>query len=875
MDVRDDAAIVADVEPRGLLPAPSARTPRVPRAPLVPRPRLVDRLAHAASSAQLTVVCAPAGWGKTVLAGQWTLTQPDVLWLTLEPADADPDVFWSHLMSTLADGVPTSERAVTGISPAAVDALADALATGPRRVTLVLDRFELAGGRAVRALGPFLDRAADGLSLVLLTRRRPALPLYRYRIDGRLAELGADDLRLSAKTVGATFTALGLQPSGAAVRAALDACDGWPAAVRLAALELRDRRWTAPSDAQVRACLAPTVGSLGDFLRAEVLGGLADDDRALLRSVSVVDEFSPALAARLCGDRRAERARALAHADPLVIPDATGGRLRLNPLVRGALYAELCRRQPDKAARLHRRVADHLVAQGFPGEAATHAALAGDAAYGAAVLVDAGVVAQCLVASDDARGLDGWVGDAPVETRETAVVQAARAALSGDVDRAAVWLAAAQRFGPGGDASALSETLVHLRVSLSEGDAEAALDAVDRARPAVAALPPAAARVVGAGLQEVEGRISFREGQLDAAAGRLTDAMLRLGEDDGEPRRRRALAMLALVEACRGNLTRADALAETEQRIADDAGIGPDGRSAASALARAWVATERQELARAQLWLTRAVRTRESAEEPTLAALCLLLRVRLMRDRGNLPGARDLLRRSEPESSWLAVPLAHENAVLEAALARDTAGGGAAPDAPGRAAVRGVAGPSADDWPELRVQPSPLQMERLVDRAERLCRQGRSEDGRALVLEALALGEPEQLRRPLRNAGPGVRALLRTDPEVIGRAAWLAPAARRALRPATRRERPTWRTEPPARAVLTPGRPRRAPDEPLTEREREILDRLAQLMSTQEIAASMFISVNTVRTHVRHILDKLAVGRRNEAVRRARELGLV
>jgi len=61
----------------------------------------------------------------------------------------------------------------------------------------------------------------------------------------------------------------------------------------------------------------------------------------------------------------------------------------------------------------------------------------------------------------------------------------------------------------------------------------------------------------------------------------------------------------------------------------------------------------------------------------------------------------------------------------------------------------------------------------------------------------------------------------------------------------------------------------------LSERETEVLQHLAEMLSTTEIAAAMFISVNTVRTHIRSILRKLGVTRRNQAVRRARELRLL
>jgi len=63
--------------------------------------------------------------------------------------------------------------------------------------------------------------------------------------------------------------------------------------------------------------------------------------------------------------------------------------------------------------------------------------------------------------------------------------------------------------------------------------------------------------------------------------------------------------------------------------------------------------------------------------------------------------------------------------------------------------------------------------------------------------------------------------------------------------------------------------------EALSKREMEVLGGMAAMLPTEEIAASMYVSVNTVKTHVRSILRKLCASRRNEAVRRARALGLI
>jgi LuxR family maltose regulon positive regulatory protein len=139
--------------------------------------------------------------------------------------------------------------------------------------------------------------------------------------------------------------------------------------------------------------------------------------------------------------------------------------------------------------------------------------------------------------------------------------------------------------------------------------------------------------------------------------------------------------------------------------------------------------------------------------------------------------------------------------------------------------------------------------------------------GQALA-RSLRLAAPERLRRPFREASPQVRRLLRGDRHLAAQHAWLGAAALDDALPVLqlrRRDEPDERHQPVPSPIL----------EPLTGREREVLGHLAALLTTNEIAGAMFLSVNTVRTHVRNILRKLAASRRNEAVRRARELGII
>ena len=133
--------------------------------------------------------------------------------------------------------------------------------------------------------------------------------------------------------------------------------------------------------------------------------------------------------------------------------------------------------------------------------------------------------------------------------------------------------------------------------------------------------------------------------------------------------------------------------------------------------------------------------------------------------------------------------------------------------------------------------------------------------GRRSLASALRLAEREQVRLPLVLERGWLGPVLRRDPE-------LADTHRRLLTPILGHD------QLPA--------PVKAPDqapalvvEPLTERELEVLTHVSGMLNTAEVADEMYISVNTVKTHLRNIYRKLAAGHRNEAVRRARQLQLI
>ena len=130
-----------------------------------------------------------------------------------------------------------------------------------------------------------------------------------------------------------------------------------------------------------------------------------------------------------------------------------------------------------------------------------------------------------------------------------------------------------------------------------------------------------------------------------------------------------------------------------------------------------------------------------------------------------------------------------------------------------------------------------------------------------LLASALRLAEREQLRLPFVLERGWLGPVLRRDPELVN-------THRRLLTPILGHD------QLPA-PVKTPGQAPVLVVEPLTERELEVLTKVSGMLNTAEVADEMYISVNTVKTHLRNIYRKLAAEHRNEAVRRARQLELI
>ncbi|NUR95322.1 MAG: helix-turn-helix transcriptional regulator, partial [Kribbellaceae bacterium] len=214
------------------------------RAGLVPRPRLDEQLLRQDGTA-LTLVSAPAGFGKTTLVSAWA--SENAAWVSLEESDQDPVTFWTYVLTALdraAPGIAEGALAVLQSGPVPIETVLagvlNELSVLPGEIDLVLDDYHLADGPEIsRGMTYLLDHVPPQLHLLISTRADPALPLARLRARGELAEVRAADLRFTPEEVAGYFAGSGLDAD--AIATLEERTEGWIAALGLAALSLRGR----------------------------------------------------------------------------------------------------------------------------------------------------------------------------------------------------------------------------------------------------------------------------------------------------------------------------------------------------------------------------------------------------------------------------------------------------------------------------------------------------------------------------------------------------------------------------------------------------------------------------------------------------------
>jgi LuxR family transcriptional regulator, maltose regulon positive regulatory protein len=923
------AAPAAEVVVSGhdVLLATKLHLPR-PRPGFVPRPRLVSRLDEGLAHG-LVLVCAPAGYGKTVALADWARRGGRaVAWLSLDAGDNDPVRFWRHVVAAVGPARPgVAGRLLPLFGPpppssfdGPVTALINELAgqPGDDEPVLILDDYHLIDAEQVHeSLSFLLEHLPPGLQLVLASRSDPPLPLGRLRARGQLAEVRAAELRFTADEAAALLQRVaegaGTALSGADVAALTARTEGWAAGLQLAGLSLRGQAdpagWVAAFSGSHRYVL--------DYLAGEVLQRLDGQMRDFVLETSVLERLSGELCDAVTGRtgsqallERAERAGLF-----LVPLDEVRGWWRYHHLFAGLLGDRLQAERPARVAALHRAAAAWHQEHDLADDAVRHALAAGDAVW-AARLIEQHF--DAALQQGQRATIHRWLAALPadlVHARARLVLaQAWMAVVGGHVEAAGVALERAERasapaaeepFEP--SAGRATSLLANTRATITTGQGWLAWLRGDA--DGAAALASQALGELTDGDWLLTSMCQLELALADRLRGRLDDAergfTASIAGWRAAGQRGWAVSVcdyLGQVHLAQGRL---DAALGTYQ-LALEIAAGPGQLALPAAgiacTGMAEVEYQRGELDAALRHVTEGIgRLRQASHTAPLATgLARLSRIR--QATGDPAGALEAIGEAErvapsPTVGSLVNPVPAQRARLMlaqgnvAAAARWAQQHGLSPgDKPGYpheleylvlarvlvAQDRPGEALALLDWLHARAAAqdragSVLEIQAL--QALALAAGGDEPAAADTLAGALALACRQGQVRVFADEGPPMRALL-------GRVV----AALRAGRP-------------PARGIPVgylarvlrafdggPGAPGPGPAagarvpglvDPLTGRELEVLAKLAAGTSNQAIAEQLFVTLFTVKKHVGHILAKLGAANRTEAVARARELGLI
>jgi LuxR family maltose regulon positive regulatory protein len=872
----------------------------VPALPgwVVSRPR-VGKLIAAGARGPLTTVTGPPGAGKTMATALWAASASpgNVVWITLDRYDNRPKVFWSYVVAALRRAAITVPRVLSAPTHAAVDhtfllRLASVLAAQDAPVMMVLDDLHLVTEPAILdGLAYVLRNATPGLHLVMSSRMDPLLPLHRYRLAGELTEIRADDLAFSVPESSLLLAHHGITLSAAALECLTGRTEGWAAGVRLAALSLDGH----PDPEQFVKELDADDNAVTGYLVDEVLNAQPSSTRDLLLRTSILDCVNADLASELAGTQQAAvTLAALAQANAFVRPLGHGW-FRYHAMFAEVLRLKLRIEDPDRLPDLHQRAAKWYQRNGCLAEAVRHAAASGNWQFAAGMVLDELAIGE-LINPRGNQSLAEVFRDMPldlVRTQPHPLLVAAAMGLSETAGQpSATLLAAAESILDHLPADAeiparLGAALIRLALSRRTGDLDTGTAAAAVAVALLEELPESLlARHPRIRAQVLVGRgaAELRAGRLDEAVATFNEGAAAASASDSACERADCLAYLALVEALCGRLNRAVELAEAAAQAAQDSGDELNEHvTPAGSIALASVHLDRNEMhqVHSQLRLTEAA-LRVSPDKLISAVACLITAQRRLAE-GRAQPALDIIGRAREGWSppdWLEHRLTLLESRAWAAIGDFQAAVAAArrahpasrPDAAAALARGWLAGgdhqaarQALDAGAEgAGTPPEQACVEVWLADARLSYVTGDGARGRRSLEHALRLGRLEQLRLPFALERTWIQPVLRRDPD-------LARAYHELLEPGLASS--ALAGVPAQRALAGEAPPLII--EQLTEREHEALRHLAGMLSTAEIAAEMYISVNTVKSHLRSIYRKLSAAHRNEAVRRARQLELI
>lgn len=831
------------------------------------------------------LLSAPPGFGKTSLAATWvgSSAAPPSAWVTVDADDNSGGRFWLAVNAALAQVVEGDASQIawdTGALGADLALETAGRADGP--LLLVLDDFhELRDDGARHQFERFLRYAPPNLQVALVTRMDPPLPFQRMRIEGRVTELRAGELAFTRDETARLLA--GLDGIGPEEIDELHArTEGWPAALRFAVLALK----AAPDPRKFVKQFAGDDRALAEYLLTEVLAAHPAPVREFLLRTSIPDRLTLTIANQLAPGVDADALLIDLEKENLFVSEIAGGPrgYRYHNLFLEFLRTEAARELGADVDELHRVTARWCSANGDYLAALRHAVAGGDWSLAGEAVVENWRVLFLVEAQAVLASIVGRIGSAPLREHPELALLAAGALLNrGELAEAERCMeAAGDAFAEFDERQPDLESFRTLCLSIAArlgGDAATAAAFAQK----LLAMPPST-RLGQDALRRQQKTLALHAmaaAELDAAqleeAEEHLEQTVELAQEQGaEPVALRSLARLALVEAARGRLQRAELRAGEALAYAASWSSRDEPQAASAHNALAWVTYQWNDLeaaaAHASVALQAGRRLGDRFEEAFAVNVAALVDA-AAGPRGAGRGLRRLRGLAAELDGWSLPPLArllfgHAEARLLAAGDSPEAALRALGDEPDEvpvdAATRArVHLQGGRPWEAVdALAPAIRQLAAsgesasaaeiwLLEAVARL--ELRDRDASSAALErALQLAAPDRQRRVFLDGGPMVRQML-SDHIRSGTAsrAFLADLL----------------------DIFDHGAPRPVLGqllEPLSEREAAVLSYLPTPLSNREIAAELFVSVNTVKTHLRSIYRKLGTTNRRDAVAAAR-----
>lgn len=888
-----------------------------PRPKVVLRPRLTERL-NEGLHRKLTLISAPAGFGKTTLIGEWLAAgERSVAWLSLDEGDNDPIRFLTYFIAALQTITPTIGEGVlealqSSQSPPIepiLTVLLNEITTVPRDLVLVLDDYHVIDAKAVDdALGFLLEHLPPRMHLVITTREDPPFPLARLRVRDQLTELRAADLRFTTVEAAEFLSqVMDLDLSPEDVAALERRTEGWIAGLQLAALSMRGR----DDVAQFVRAFAGDNRYIVDYLAEEVLQRQPERLRSFLLQTAILDRLNGPLCDAVTGQAEgSERLETLERGNFFLVPlDDKRHWFRYHHLFADVLSAHLAEEQPDQVAILHRRASAWYEQNDLPTDAIHHALAAKDFER-AADLVERAVPAMRRNRQD--ATLLGWLKALPrdlFKRRPVLSVHFAGILLSsGELESvenhlqdAEWWLASTVDRGERTAASSAERVVVdeeEFRAlpgaiaiyragrALVLGDVPATMTYARQ----VLELIPEDDHFRRGGATALLGLAYWTNGNLEAAHRSYTEGMAHLQRAGHIADAIHGTTVPADIRIAQGRLR--EAMRTYEQALQ----LATQGEPILWGTADLYVGMselqrEHNDLNAATQHLLTSKELCERTGFPQNWSRWCVAMARIREAEGDLEGALDLLHEAERRAMRDFYPIVRP---IAAVTTRVWIAQGRLGEALDWAREQGLSieddlsylrefehitlarmllARSKSDGEDSSIREALRLLERILQAAEAggrtgsiieilmllaLAHQTRGDIPAALApLErALTLAEPEGYVRMFVDEGPTMLALLEK-------------AAKHGVAPTYVRQLLTVfgkaEDKPPVNQSLI---------DPLSERELEVLRLLGTDLTGPEIARQLIVSLSTLRTHTKNIYTKLGVNSRRTAVRRAEELDL-